>query len=123
MTNESSSSRLRGPNSAPHRNSILVRPSLPPYLLLLNAQMRTGIAVFLDPTLNPKCTECESIDIDHTFKRVFGLLVCEKCKAEKPEKYSLLTKTECKEVSRSLPLLPLLFLAHLDLDLERRIIF
>lgn len=56
------------------------------------------VAVYLDPSLNPKCKECESIDIDHLFKRVFGLLVCEKCKAEHPEKYSLLTKTECKEV-------------------------
>lgn len=55
-------------------------------------------AVFLDPSLNPKCSECGSIDIDHLYKRVFGLLVCEKCKTEKPEKYSLLTKTECKEV-------------------------
>jgi hypothetical protein len=54
--------------------------------------------VYLDPSLNPKCKECDSIDIDHLFKRVFGLLVCEKCKAEQPEKYSLLTKTECKEV-------------------------
>ncbi|KAF8311618.1 DNA repair protein [Clavulina sp. PMI_390] len=53
--------------------------------------------VFLDASKNPKCAECGSIDIDHLFKRVFGLLVCEKCKTEHPEKYSLLTKTECKE--------------------------
>ena len=55
-------------------------------------------AVFLDPALNPKCRECGSIEIDHTFKKVFGCLVCNKCKNELPEKYSLLTKTECKEV-------------------------
>ncbi|EED78440.1 predicted protein, partial [Postia placenta Mad-698-R] len=53
--------------------------------------------LFLDPKLNPKCNECQSVDIDQTYKKVFGCLVCNKCKNEKPEKYSLLTKTECKE--------------------------
>lgn len=55
-------------------------------------------AMFLDPKLNPKCNECQSMDIDQTYKNVFGYLVCNKCKNEKTEKYSLLTKTECKEV-------------------------
>ncbi|KAI0651598.1 thioesterase-like superfamily-domain-containing protein [Trametes meyenii] len=54
-------------------------------------------AIHLDPKLNPHCKECNSMDIDYTYKRVFGCLVCNKCKNEKPEKYSLLTKTECKE--------------------------
>ena len=49
--------------------------------------------------MNPKCKECQSIDIDHNFKKTFGCLVCNKCKSDLPEKYSLLTKTECKEVS------------------------
>jgi len=53
--------------------------------------------MFLDPKLNPKCNECQSMDIDQTYKKVFGSLVCNKCKNEKTEKYSLLTKTECKE--------------------------
>ncbi|TFY61472.1 hypothetical protein EVJ58_g4490 [Rhodofomes roseus] len=53
--------------------------------------------LFLDPSLNPKCVECQSIDIDQTYKKVFGCLVCNRCKNEKPDKYSLLTKTECKE--------------------------
>ncbi|EPS99118.1 hypothetical protein FOMPIDRAFT_1037156 [Fomitopsis schrenkii] len=53
--------------------------------------------LFLDPTMNPKCVECQSIDIDQTYKKVFGCLVCNRCKSDKPEKYSLLTKTECKE--------------------------
>ncbi|KAF9014982.1 thioesterase-like superfamily-domain-containing protein [Cyathus striatus] len=53
--------------------------------------------IYLDPTLNPKCKECESMDIDQTFKKVFGCLVCKKCINEYPERYSLLTKTECKE--------------------------
>ncbi|KZT06361.1 DNA repair protein [Laetiporus sulphureus 93-53] len=53
--------------------------------------------IFLDPNLNPKCQECQSLDIDQTFKKVFGCLVCNSCKNAKPERYSLLTKTECKE--------------------------
>ncbi|KAI0932591.1 hypothetical protein AcW1_000331 [Taiwanofungus camphoratus] len=53
--------------------------------------------IFLDPNLNPKCNECQAVDIDQTYKKVFGCLVCNKCKNEKPEKYSLLTKAECKE--------------------------
>ncbi|KAI8995368.1 thioesterase-like superfamily-domain-containing protein [Trametes punicea] len=53
--------------------------------------------IMLDPNLNPRCKECNSMDIDQTYKKVFGCLVCNKCKNEKPEKYSLLTKTECKE--------------------------
>ena len=48
--------------------------------------------------MNPKCKVCQSIDIDHNFKKTFGCLVCNKCKNDLPEKYSLLTKTECKEV-------------------------
>ncbi len=58
--------------------------------------------MYLDPKLNPRCNECNSLDIDQTFRKVFRCLVCNKCKNEKPEKYSLLTKTECKEVSESL---------------------
>ncbi|KIL71017.1 hypothetical protein M378DRAFT_66277 [Amanita muscaria Koide BX008] len=53
--------------------------------------------IHLDPTLNPKCNECQSMDIDQAFKKVFACLVCKRCQNEKPEKYSLLTKTECKE--------------------------
>ncbi|KAJ7655137.1 hypothetical protein DFH06DRAFT_1201691 [Mycena polygramma] len=46
--------------------------------------------VFLDPALNPKCRECQSMS-------TFGCLVCKTCQNEHPEKYSLLTKTECKQ--------------------------
>ena len=55
-------------------------------------------AMFLDPSLNPHCRECNSMDVDTTFLKAFNCLVCKKCQNEKPEKYSLLTKTECKEV-------------------------
>ncbi|KAF8446185.1 hypothetical protein L210DRAFT_3610689 [Boletus edulis BED1] len=54
--------------------------------------------MYLDPSLNPKCKECNMVDIDYTFKKIFGCLVCNKCKDQYPEKYNLLTKTECKEV-------------------------
>ncbi|KAJ7169557.1 hypothetical protein C8R46DRAFT_1162371 [Mycena filopes] len=53
--------------------------------------------VYLDPALNPKCRECGSISIDHSYRKTFGCLVCKTCQNEKPEKYSLLTKTECKQ--------------------------
>ncbi|KAJ7139801.1 hypothetical protein C8R44DRAFT_828194 [Mycena epipterygia] len=54
-------------------------------------------AVYLDPALNPKCRECQSISIDHNYRKTFGCLVCKTCQNDKPEKYSLLTKTECKQ--------------------------
>ncbi|KAL7267099.1 DNA repair protein rad14 [Rhizina undulata] len=44
-----------------------------------------------------KCFECGSLEIDWKWQEVFGCRVCGKCKDEKPEKYSLLTKTECRE--------------------------
>ncbi|KAA1468552.1 hypothetical protein DENSPDRAFT_857377 [Dentipellis sp. KUC8613] len=53
--------------------------------------------IYLDPRQNPKCIECGSVDIDQTYRKIFRCLVCNRCKNEKPEKYSLLTKTECKE--------------------------
>lgn len=37
--------------------------------------------------------------IDHNFRKTFGCLVCKTCQHDHPEKYSLLTKTECKQVS------------------------
>lgn len=53
----------------------------------------------LDPNENPKCVECKTVDIDHQFRITFKVNVCKKCVNEHPEKYSLLTKTECKEAS------------------------
>ncbi|KAH8147220.1 uncharacterized protein LAJ45_08698 [Morchella importuna] len=44
-----------------------------------------------------KCYECESPEIDWKWLEVFGCRVCSKCKDAKPEKYSLLTKTEARE--------------------------
>ncbi|KAI0271566.1 hydrophilic protein [Gloeopeniophorella convolvens] len=53
--------------------------------------------MYLDASRNPKCHDCGSMDIDQTYRKTFRCLVCNKCKNDKPEKYSLLTKTECKE--------------------------
>ncbi|KAI0724293.1 thioesterase-like superfamily-domain-containing protein [Cerioporus squamosus] len=61
------------------------------------ALQNTEPSMYLDPDSNPRCNECNSVDIDPTFRKVFRCLVCNKCKNQKPEKYSLLTKTECKE--------------------------
>lgn len=53
--------------------------------------------ISLDPSRNPKCKECSSIDIDQTYRKMFRCLVCGQCKSNMQEKYGLLTKTECKE--------------------------
>lgn len=45
----------------------------------------------------PKCFDCGSIDLDKKMLEVFHCRVCKSCKEKRPEKYSLLTKTECKE--------------------------
>lgn len=57
------------------------------------------IAIVLDSMQSLKCRDCGSLDIDHQFRKFFRCLVCKKCQNEKPETYSLLTKTECKEAS------------------------
>ncbi|KAK9474377.1 XPA protein C-terminus-domain-containing protein [Dipodascopsis tothii] len=51
----------------------------------------------INPEENPKCFECDTIHIDYEFLKVFGCRVCHACKNKVPEKYSLLTKTECRE--------------------------
>lgn len=57
------------------------------------------IAIYLDPSRNPKCHDCGSVDIDQMYRNIFKCIVCNKCRNEKVEKYGLLTKTECKEVN------------------------
>lgn len=61
----------------------------------------TNVGMSLDPSENPRCAECGTMDIDHQFRLTFRCNVCKKCENEHPEKYSLLTKTECKEASSS----------------------
>src|SRR5712671_218265 len=70
--------------------------------LLASPAFLTNVAVtaiYLDASRNPKCRDCGSVDIDHMYRNIFRCLVCNKCRNEKVEKYSLLTKTECKEVT------------------------
>ncbi|KAK0121413.1 hypothetical protein ONS95_009707 [Cadophora gregata] len=43
-----------------------------------------------------KCSDCGSLEIDWTWDEVFGVQVCARCKEKNDQKYSLLTKTECK---------------------------
>lgn len=52
----------------------------------------------IDVSKAPKCYECGSLEIDPDLYSNFGeVRVCRRCKKEKPEKYALLTKTECRE--------------------------
>lgn len=63
----------------------------------LRDQMEPGIS--LDPTTRPLCELCKSSDVVYDpFLRVFNVRVCRACERENPERYSLLTKTEVKEV-------------------------
>jgi DNA-repair protein complementing XP-A cells len=55
------------------------------------------VAPSLNQDDNPQCFECGSIELDFLYHKTFGTRVCFKCKDKFPEKYSLLTKTECKE--------------------------
>lgn len=75
-----------------------LRASLNDSLLSSLFLLRTDSAIFLDPERNPKCQECNTVDINPVFLKVFKCRVCKTCENKKPERYSLLTKTECKEV-------------------------
>ncbi|KAL2018990.1 hypothetical protein VTK56DRAFT_10215 [Thermocarpiscus australiensis] len=56
-----------------------------------------GLSVLADEKTRKKCRECGSVEIDFVWEEVFRCAVCNACKEKYPEKYSLLTKTECKE--------------------------
>jgi DNA-repair protein complementing XP-A cells len=82
------------------------KQNLEPRTCILSVRYAThidygGTAINIALEKNPKCRECESLDLDQTYRKVFGCLVCNKCKTDLPDKYSLLTKTECKDVSTS----------------------
>lgn len=52
----------------------------------------------LDISAAPKCFECNSLEIDpNLYSNFRQVRVCRRCAKEKPEKYALLTKTECRE--------------------------
>ncbi|KAK4216504.1 Striatin Pro11 [Rhypophila decipiens] len=56
-----------------------------------------GLSVLSDEKTRKKCRECRSLEIDFVWEETFGCAVCSRCKEKYPEKYSLLTKTECKD--------------------------
>lgn len=56
-----------------------------------------GLSAIADKAERKKCRECGNLEIDWVWEEVFGCCVCGGCKEKFPEKYSLLTKTECKE--------------------------
>lgn len=56
-----------------------------------------GLSVLTEDKERKKCRECGSLEIDFVWEEVFSCCVCNSCKEKFPEKYSLLTKTECKD--------------------------
>lgn len=56
-----------------------------------------GLSAIADKAERKKCRECGNLEIDWVWEEVFGCCVCGACKEKFPEKYSLLTKTECRE--------------------------
>ncbi|TQN72856.1 DNA repair protein RAD14 [Colletotrichum shisoi] len=56
-----------------------------------------GLSVLADDTARKLCADCGSLEIDFVWDEVFDVRVCHACKDAHPDKYSLLTKTECKE--------------------------
>ncbi|KAG0368527.1 XPA protein C-terminus-domain-containing protein [Gamsiella multidivaricata] len=53
-------------------------------------------SIFLGAEDNYECQDCTSVDIDFQLLRHFHVPVCIGCRDTQPEKYSLLTKTECR---------------------------
>lgn len=45
----------------------------------------------------PRCFECNSLEVDPNMYTNFKVRVCRRCIKENQDKYSLLTKTECRE--------------------------
>ncbi|KAF9079955.1 hypothetical protein BGX23_002910 [Mortierella sp. AD031] len=53
-------------------------------------------SIFLGAEDNYECQDCTSFDVDFQLLRYFHVAVCIGCRDAQPEKYSLLTKTECR---------------------------
>lgn len=45
----------------------------------------------------PRCEICKSLELDLAIFKTYGVPVCPKDRNDHPDRYSLLTKTECKE--------------------------
>ncbi|ORZ16753.1 XPA protein C-terminus-domain-containing protein [Lobosporangium transversale] len=53
-------------------------------------------SIFLGAEDNFECQDCTSVDVDFQLLQHFHVPVCVGCRDAQPEKYSLLTKTECR---------------------------
>lgn len=62
-----------------------------------NGPFEPGVNAYDEEQNRKKCKECNSLEIDWLWDEVFHVRLCNKCKEKHPEKYSLLTKTECKQ--------------------------
>ncbi|KAI7825506.1 hypothetical protein BX661DRAFT_199333 [Kickxella alabastrina] len=51
-----------------------------------------------DPDECQMCVECGSLDLDVTYLKVFKVMVCKPCVDKISDRYSLLTKTEAKDL-------------------------
>lgn len=51
----------------------------------------------MDVVNAPRCLECDLMEVDQQIMQHFHVQVCRKCARQMPEKYALLTKTECRE--------------------------
>ncbi|KAF8953728.1 hypothetical protein CPC16_008933 [Podila verticillata] len=54
-------------------------------------------SIFLGAEDNYECQDCGSVDVDFQLLRHFHIPVCIACRDAYPDKYSLLTKTECRQ--------------------------
>ncbi|KAF9392660.1 hypothetical protein CPB97_011640 [Podila verticillata] len=54
-------------------------------------------SIFLGAEDNYECQDCGSVDVDFQLLRHFHIPVCIACRDAQPDKYSLLTKTECRQ--------------------------
>ncbi|GJJ78062.1 DNA-repair protein complementing XP-A cells [Entomortierella parvispora] len=54
-------------------------------------------SIFLGAQDNYECQDCGSLDVDFQLLTHFHVPVCISCRDSQPEKYSLLTKTECRQ--------------------------
>lgn len=63
----------------------------------IQARLREGMEPGINLVDTSVCRECGSREVDDQVRAVFNILVCKACQNRKPEKYSLLTKTEVKE--------------------------
>lgn len=74
-----------------------VRQTLLPFVRRPTADRVFGVSCAgLDAHSGPRCRECRTVEIDQRWLDIFHIGICGPCKKNFPDKYSLLTKTECR---------------------------